>query len=87
MKSAYELALERLGGEPIKKLSDNQKERIAEVDRVYQAKIAEAKLMSEERLKKANHDDIKQIQDDLTVELASLHERMEREKEKIRNEN
>ena len=45
MKSAYELAMERLSRQaPAQKLSTAQKERIAELDSVYQAKIAQKDL-------------------------------------------
>ena len=41
MKSAYELAMERMGGDDDKPLTDEQKEKIAEIDTKYKAKIAE----------------------------------------------
>ena len=44
IKSAYELALERMGGQPGKKLTAQQKAKLAELDRVYSAKIAEEEL-------------------------------------------
>lgn len=45
MKSAYELAMERLNKtSPTVKLSDEQKKAIAELDSKYQAKIAELEI-------------------------------------------
>ena len=44
IKSAYELAMERMGGSPGKKLTQQQKANLAELDRVYSAKIAEEEL-------------------------------------------
>ena len=41
MKSAWELALERSGG-ALRELTPDQKERIAELERAAQAKIAAA---------------------------------------------
>ena len=42
MKSAYELAMERLEQKaPTKKLTDEQKARIAEINSLYGSKIAE----------------------------------------------
>jgi hypothetical protein len=42
MKSAYELAMERLEKKaPTKKLSEKQKERIAEINSLYGSRIAE----------------------------------------------
>ena len=88
MKSAYDLAMEKYGDEPIKKLTDKQKKEIAEIDNIYQSKIAEAQVMNQENLKKTGGDldKIRQIKDDLVVELASLNERYEGKKERIRNE-
>ena len=44
LKSAWELALERTGGKSAGKLTAKQKEKLAELDRVYTAKIAECEL-------------------------------------------
>ena len=45
MKSAYELAMERLNrAAPIKKLSDDQKRQLAELDSRYGAKLAEREI-------------------------------------------
>ena len=45
MKSAYELAMERLNKTaPSKKLTDNQKKRIAELESEYKAKIADREI-------------------------------------------
>ena len=46
MKSAYELAMERMGGGDDNPLTDEQKEQIAEIDTKYKAKIAERKIFS-----------------------------------------
>lgn len=88
MKSSFELAMEKYGDEPIKKLSEDQKKALAEIDNKYQAKIAEAKIMHDQKLKAAYGDlpQIEQIKNDLAVETASINERCEREKDRIRNE-
>ena len=46
MKSAYEKAMERLEAErgAVRKLSDEQKVRIAEIDRKFDALVAEKTL-------------------------------------------
>jgi hypothetical protein len=49
MKSAYELAMERLGGES-KGLTDAQKEAIADIDIKMKARIAEAQIMFDQQL-------------------------------------
>lgn len=85
MKSAFELALERTGGK-LQELSPEKKEKIAEIDRKYQAKIAETRLGVQERLaKESDPAKIKLLEESLVTDLASLQDKCEREKEKIRN--
>ncbi len=89
MKNSYELAMERFGGGPLKKLTDVQKEKISEIESLYKSKTAEAQLSAQEKNFKAAGDvqTLDQIREDLTVELASIRSKLEKEKEKIRNEN
>jgi hypothetical protein len=49
MKSAYELAMERLGGES-KELTDEQKAVIADIDVKMKSGIAEAQIMFDQQL-------------------------------------
>ena len=86
MKSAYELAVERAGVKAVQKLSVEQKKKIEEIESVYKSKKAEADLSSQNRLRKAagNIDEINRIKEDLAVELASINSKMERDKEKVR---
>ena len=49
MKSAYELAMERLGGES-KALTDEQKALIADIDARMKASIAETEIMFDQQL-------------------------------------
>jgi len=54
MKSAYELAMERLESKsPTATLTPEQKERIAEVESVAQSKIAEKELFLKGQISKA----------------------------------
>jgi len=86
MKSAFELAMERLGGE-LQTYSEEQKAQLAEVDSLYDSKVAQAKMDADTRLKAAATDPEKteQIRNDVVVELASLSERRERRKDELRN--
>lgn len=89
MKSAYELAMERLekASGPSKKLTDAQKAKIAEIDKIYDAKIAEAKLSQESKLRAAtSQEEFDKAQADLTDKIRSLEERREKEKESVWNE-
>ncbi|MDZ4814671.1 MAG: hypothetical protein SGI71_00210 [Verrucomicrobiota bacterium] len=89
MKSAYELAMERLNKQsPAVKLSDEQKKEIAEVDSIYKAKIAERELFLEEQLQKSraggDQMGVEQITTQLARERRKLHEEGEEKKEQIR---
>lgn len=85
MKSAWELALERTGG-ALNEISEEKKTDLAEIDRIYKAKLAEAELSNRRRLGKASKlEEIEQINQDFATETASISSKMEREKDKIRN--
>lgn len=88
MKSAYEIAMEKMNAEsgPVKTLSDEQKERVAEIDKRYDAKIAETKLTYDEKLSAVAPDDAQDLQRELSSELMRLDEKRETEKESIWNE-
>ena len=91
MKSAYELAMERLAqSDPTagKTLTSEQKARLAEIDRVYKGKTAEREIFLQERLEAARAadkaDDVEKIKRQLTNERARLEEEREAEKDKVR---
>ena len=87
MKSAYELAMSRLEkNSPAANLTDDQKARLAAVDREIDAKIAEKKIFLEDQLAKAQFHEQDEIRRQLTSELSRLEEKREREKNKIREE-
>jgi hypothetical protein len=90
MKSAYELAMERLEAEsPIRKLSAEQIAEIAEVESLTQAKLAEKDLFLRDQIAKASatndFESVKQLQDQLQRELRRIREDGEEKKEAIRN--
>lgn len=91
MKSAYELAMERLAkSDPDsgRKLTADQKARLAEIDRVYQGKIAEREIFLKKQLNDAlaegRADEYQKIQQQITNERARLEEEREEEKERVR---
>jgi hypothetical protein len=61
-KSAFELAMERLrrkdreDGVEETAVTDEQKAAIAEIRRVYEAKLAEREILHQSSLRKASHD-------------------------------
>ncbi len=85
MKSAFELAMERFGG-AVQKFTPEQKEQLAEVERLYEAKLAQARFDANGRLEACqdNPEKISQVQSDLAVEIRSLETRRERKKEELR---
>jgi hypothetical protein len=90
-KSAYEVALERLKQEgldaSLPKLTPAQKKKLAEVTRQHQAKIAERKILTEQGIAEAiaagDLEAAQKLRDELPGELASLREKMERERQRI----
>ena len=85
MKSAFELAMERLGG-GLRTYTDEQKEELAEIDRVYDAKAAQARFSAKSRLAEARGDSeaADRVAQDLAVEIASIESKRERKKEALR---
>ena len=88
MKSAYELAMERLekASGPSRKLSNEQKARMAEVEKRFEARIAEQKLSHEDKLRAAgSQDEFDRLKAELAETVASLEAQRDREKEAIWN--
>src|SRR6266702_7519241 len=89
MKSAYELAMERLEKTtPSLSLTEDQKKEIAEVDSVYRAKIAEKELFLKDQIRKAqvvgNFEEAESLEKQLASEIRRLQEDCETRKEKLR---
>jgi len=89
MKSAYELAMERLQkNAPSVPLTEAQRAELAEVDALYKSKIAEKELMLKDQIRKeeaaANVSEVEKLQHQLSSELRRLQEECEAKKEKIR---
>jgi hypothetical protein len=87
MKSAYELAMDRLEkNSPATNLSNEQKARLAVVDQEITAKIAEKRIFLEDQIAKAAFHEQEAIRQQLASEITRLEQKREHEKEKIRNE-
>ncbi|HTL78689.1 MAG TPA: hypothetical protein VL136_04710 [Candidatus Babeliales bacterium] len=89
MKSAYELAMERLRkASPSSSFTDEQKKELADIDSKYQAKIAEKELFLKDQIRKAQSegqaDDIDSLQKQLVSDVQRLREECEAKKEKLR---
>jgi len=89
MKSAYELAMERLNKtSPTLKLTAGQKKQLAELDSRYAAKIAEREIALRGEMDKAaeagDAEKMEQARQQLSDERKKLQNELEEKKEKVR---
>ena len=89
MKSAYELAMERLEeSEPEVKLTDEQKVELAAIDDKFKAKIAERELFLDDLIRKAEMEgsflELPQLQEQKSREISALKDECEAAKETAR---
>ena len=90
MKSAYELAMERLEKQaPTARLNERQKTEIAEIEALFKAKTAEKEVFLKDQIKKAlaagQQDEVASLEKQLSFELRRLAEDCEAKKEKARS--
>lgn len=87
MKTAYELAMERLNkNAPGVKLSDAQKKELAELDAKYAAKVAEREIALNSEIAKATGDVEKEesLREQLITDRKKLQAELEDKKEQVR---
>jgi Spy/CpxP family protein refolding chaperone len=91
MKSAYELAMERLQAsdpDAAKPLTPEQKAKLAEIERLYQGKVAEREIFLKQQLDAmlaaSKWDEVEKIKKQLASEKARLAEEKEDEKQRLR---
>jgi len=87
MKSAYELAMERLSKTaPSVKLSDAQKKEIAELESQYGAKIAAREIALKAEIASAADDVEKEnaLREQLATDRKKLQAELEEKKERVR---
>jgi hypothetical protein len=89
MKSAYELAMERLEKKaPTMALTDEQKRQIADIESTFKARIAERELFLKGEITKAvtagNSEEAETLKKQLSIDLRRLQEEAEEKKEKLR---
>ncbi|HEX3730666.1 MAG TPA: hypothetical protein VHV47_12725 [Opitutaceae bacterium] len=91
MKSAYELAMDRLAKsdpEAGRPATPEQKKRLAEIDLVYKGKLAEREIFLKKQLDEAyaaqNAEEVGKIKKQMASERAVIEEDKEAEKEKVR---
>lgn len=88
MKSAYELAMERLkesDPEAARPLTEEQKGRLAELDSVYRSKIAEREIFLNGKLMEATQSGDSVAAEQIRQQIASERERLEEERDEKKN--
>ena len=90
MKTAYELAMERLNQTaPATKLTGAQKKQLAELDSKYAAKIAEREIALRDEIAKAaaagDSEKAELLQQQLVKERKKLQAELEEKKEQVRH--
>lgn len=89
MKSAYELAMERLAKDkPVVTLTDDQKKQLAEVDSSFKARMAEKELFLKDQISNAQaagkFEEVQSLEKQLASEIKRLQQDCEAKKEKLR---
>jgi len=89
MKSAYELAMERLNKQsPPVRLTERQKREIAELESKYKAKIAEREIALKDQIAAAagagEAEKVEKLEDELNRERRKLQAEMEEKKDQVR---
>jgi hypothetical protein len=91
-KSAYEIAMERLrqkdreAGVSDRPLTDEQKAKIAEIRRFYDAKLAEREILHQDALRKArSHEEITKLNEELTQDRGRLERERDRKVADVRD--
>lgn len=90
MKSAYELAMERLQKQaPTTKLSAKQKAALAELDSQYAAKVAQRELALKDEITQAEShgkaEEADQLRAQLAHDRAKLQAELEEKKDRVRH--
>ena len=90
MKSAYELAMERMqDSEPQVELNDEQRAELASIDDKFKAKVAEKEVflggLIDEAKAQANFQEIAEIEQQRAREIARLKEQCEEAKQAVRD--
>jgi hypothetical protein len=89
MKTAYELAMERLNRQaPAVRLTDEQKHALAELDAKYKAKLAEREIFLQGQMEQAQGQGDGAAMEQLETQLASerkvIQAELEEKKEELR---
>jgi hypothetical protein len=89
MKSAYDLAMERLEKQsPSLKLTEEQRSQLAEIDSLYKSRMAEKELLLNDQIRREQAagkiSEVESLQKQLASEIRRLTEECESKKERVR---
>jgi len=89
MKSAYDLAMERLEKQsPTVKLTEEQRSQLAEIESLYKSRIAEKELLLNDLIRgeraAGKASEVENLQKQLASEMRRLTEECESKKERVR---
>ena len=89
MKSAYELAMERLNKQsPSVKLTAEQKAQLADLDSLYKSKLADREILVKGQIEKATNkgdfEAVEQLEKQLVSDRKSLAAELEEKKDRVR---
>ncbi len=89
MKTAYELAMERLNKTaPVAKVTEEQRKEFAELDSKYAAKIAEREITLKGEIEKAgekgDYEAMQKLSEQLAHDRRALQAELESKKEQVR---
>jgi len=89
MKSAYELAMERLQKQsPTVKLTEHQKKEIAELESLYKSRLAEREIALSDAISQAatsgNMEELQKLEQRLADEKKKIADELEEKKEAVR---
>ncbi len=90
MKTAYELAMERLNkSAPLAKLTEEKKRQLSELDSQYAARIAEREITLQDEMARAREasdwEKLDQLQQRLSDERRKLQAELEEKKQEVRD--
>jgi len=86
MKTAYELAMERLeaASGPTRTLSGEEKAALAEIEKKYDAQAAGVRIDFDARIAICtSHEEFRGLKDEMARELAAIEDRRNRDKDAI----
>ncbi|PCJ63824.1 MAG: hypothetical protein COA73_04860 [Candidatus Hydrogenedentota bacterium] len=88
MKSAYELAMERMKAESgeSRQLTDEEKQRVAEIDNLFDSKVAEVNVTFDSKIATTSDPgSIGVMKEEQRIDIARLEEKRQHEKDVIWN--